>query len=65
MMVTQTDTAGLNFPQFLTPKTVEDHRTSPVNALGYLRVMFRVDNLEELLAGFLKLGAVMVGSSKL
>lgn len=61
MMVTPDGHSRLELSQFLTPKTVEDHRTSPVNALGYLRVMFRVDNLEELLGRLLKLGAVMVG----
>jgi predicted enzyme related to lactoylglutathione lyase len=40
---------------------VADHRNAPVNALGYLRVMFAVDDIDETLARLLKLGAQLVG----
>ncbi len=40
---------------------VDDHRNAPVNALGYLRVMFAVDDLDETLAGLRKYGAQLVG----
>lgn len=39
----------LELSRFLRPQTVEDHRTAPVNALGYLRVMFAVDDLDSTL----------------
>src|SRR5437773_1155774 len=37
----------LEISRFLTPRTVADHRNAPVNALGYLRVMFAVDDIDE------------------
>src|SRR5207344_3174647 len=49
MMVTPDGHSRLELSRFLAPNTIEDHRTAPVNSLGYLRVMFRVDNLDELL----------------
>src|SRR5690606_21069636 len=49
MVVTPDGHSRLELSQFLTPPTIADHRTAPVNALGYLRIMFRVDNLDELL----------------
>lgn len=61
MMVTPDGHSRLELSQFLTPQTIEDHRTAPVNALGYLRVMFRVDNLDELLVRLEKHGAKVVG----
>jgi len=47
--------------RFLTPAVVADHRNAPVNALGYLRVMFAVDDIDETLARFRKRGAQLVG----
>jgi predicted enzyme related to lactoylglutathione lyase len=47
--------------RFLTPPVVADHRNAPVNALGYLRVMFAVDDIDETLARLLKGGAQLVG----
>ena len=47
MMVTPDGHSRLEISRFITPKTVSDHRTAPVNSLGYLRVMFRVDNLDD------------------
>ena len=61
MMVTPDGHSRLELSQFLSPQTIADHRMSPVNALGYLRVMFRVDNLDELLVRLEKHGASVVG----
>ena len=61
MMVTPDGHSRLEISQFLKPDTIEDHRTAPVNALGYLRVMFAVDNIDEVLSRLYKLGATIVG----
>lgn len=61
MMVTPDGHSRLELSRFLAPQTIEDHRNVPVNALGYLRVMFRVDNLDELLVRLEKHGAKVVG----
>jgi catechol 2,3-dioxygenase-like lactoylglutathione lyase family enzyme len=61
MMVTPDGHSRLELSKFLTPKTISDHRTAPVNSLGYLRVMFRVDNLDELLKRLTKQGVEIVG----
>jgi catechol 2,3-dioxygenase-like lactoylglutathione lyase family enzyme len=61
MMVTPDGHSKLELSQFLTPATIEDHRKAPVNALGYLRVMFAVDNIDELVARLIKQGAELVG----
>ncbi len=61
MMVTPDGHSRLELSKFLTPATISDHRTAPVNSLGYLRIMFRVNNIEELLSRLLKLGAELVG----
>src|SRR3954454_21041703 len=46
--------------RFLEPAVVADHRTAPVNALGYLRVMFAVDDIDETLAQLREHGAELV-----
>lgn len=61
MMVTPDGHSRLELSRFLAPPVVADHRNAPVNALGYLRVMFAVDNLDETLARMLKHGAQLVG----
>ena len=61
MMVTPDGHSRLELSQFLTPQTIADHRNTPVNALGYLRILFRVDNLDELLIRLEKHGAKLVG----
>lgn len=61
MMVTPDGHSRLELSRFLTPPVVSDHRNAPVNSLGYLRVMFTVDNLDELLARLTGLGAELVG----
>ena len=47
--------------RFLTPSAVADHRNAPVNALGYLRVMFAVDDIDDTLARLRPHGAELVG----
>ena len=61
MMVTPDGHSRLEISRFLTPPAVADHRNAPVNALGYLRVMFTVDDIDETLARLRKLGAQLVG----
>jgi catechol 2,3-dioxygenase-like lactoylglutathione lyase family enzyme len=61
MMVTPDGHSRLELSRFLTPPVVADHRTAPVNALGYLRVMFAVDKLDDTLARLEKHGAQLVG----
>lgn len=61
MMITPDGHSRLELSQFHTPAPIADHRTAPVNALGYLRIMFRVDNLDELLSRLTKHGAELVG----
>lgn len=61
MMVTPDGHSRLELSRFLTPPTITDHRTAPVNSLGYLRIMFRVNNLDELLSRLTKHGAHLVG----
>jgi catechol 2,3-dioxygenase-like lactoylglutathione lyase family enzyme len=61
MMVTPDGHSRLEISRFLTPPVVADHRNTPVNALGYLRIMFTVDNLDETLIRLHKHGAQLVG----
>lgn len=61
MMVTPDGHSRLELSRFLTPTTISDHRTAPVNSLGYLRVMFSVDSIDDLVARLLKHGAELVG----
>ena len=61
MMVTPDGHSRLELSRFLSPPTIADHRTTPVNALGYLRVMFTVKNIDELLSRLIKHGAQLVG----
>jgi len=61
MMVTPDGHSRLELSKFLSPKIISDHRTAPVNSLGYLRVMFRVDNLDELLTRLEKKDVEIVG----
>jgi len=60
MMRTPDGHSRLELSRFLTPPTVADHRNEPVNALGYLRVMFAVDDLDDTLARLGKHGAQVV-----
>ena len=61
MMVTTDGHSRLEISRFLPPPAVADHRNAPVNALGYLRVMFTVDDIDGTLARLLKRGAQLVG----
>ena len=61
MMVTPDGHSRLELSRFLTPPTVADHRNAPVNALGYLRVMFTVEDLKETLARLEAHGAKLIG----
>ena len=51
----------IELSRFIRPATVADHRNAPVNALGYLRVMFAVDDIDETLGRLRKRGAQLVG----
>ena len=52
----------LELSRFLEPATVSDHRDAPVNALGYLRVMFAVDDIDDTLARLRRHGAQLVST---
>jgi catechol 2,3-dioxygenase-like lactoylglutathione lyase family enzyme len=52
----------IELSRYLEPAVIEDHRTAPVNALGYLRVMFAVDDIDETLSRLRKHGAELVSS---
>jgi len=61
MLRTPDGHSRLELSRFLAPPVAADHRTAPVNALGYLRVMFAVDDLDDTLARLIKRGAELVG----
>lgn len=62
MMRTPDGHGRLELSRFLTPPVVGDHRNAPVNALGYLRVMFEVDDIDDTLARLRTHGAQLVSS---
>jgi catechol 2,3-dioxygenase-like lactoylglutathione lyase family enzyme len=62
MMRTPDGHGRLELSRFLAPQVVADHRNAPVNALGYLRVMFTVDDIDETLDRLRKRGAQLVSS---
>lgn len=61
MMRTPDGHSRLELSRFLEPAVIADHRKAPVNALGYLRVMFAVDDIDETLARLRERGAQLVG----
>ena len=61
MMVTPDGHSRLELSKFLTPSTIADHRNAPVNSLGYLRVMFAVKDIDEMVTRLSKHGAQLVG----
>ena len=61
MMRTPDGHSRLELSRFLTPPVVADHRNAPVNSLGYLRVMFAVDDVDETVARLRTHGAELVG----
>jgi catechol 2,3-dioxygenase-like lactoylglutathione lyase family enzyme len=61
MLRTPDGHSRLELSRFLAPAVAADHRSAPVNALGYLRVMFAVEDIDDTLARLRKLGAQLVG----
>lgn len=61
MMVTPDGHSRLELSRFIRPEPISDHRNAPVNSLGYLRVMFRVDHLDELVTRLVRNGATLEG----
>jgi catechol 2,3-dioxygenase-like lactoylglutathione lyase family enzyme len=61
MMVTPDGHSRLEISRFLAPSVVADHRNAPVNALGYLRVMFAVTDINDTIARLKKHGAELIG----
>src|SRR5215831_18190523 len=62
MMRTPNGQTRLELSRFLAPPVVADHRNAPVNALGYLRVMFAVDDIDDTLDRLAAHGAGLVSS---
>ena len=62
MMRTPDGHGRLELSRFLKPPAISDHRNAPVNALGYLRVMFTVDDIDDTIARLRKRGAQLVSS---
>lgn len=60
MMITPDGHSKLELSRFTAPPITSDHRRAPVNALGYLRVMFTVEDLDQTLARLYPLGAELV-----
>lgn len=61
MMRTPDGQSRIELSRFIRPAPIADHRSAPVNALGYLRVMFAVDDLDGTLKRLLAMGAVIAG----
>lgn len=61
MMVTPDGNSRLELSRFLAPAVVADHRNAPVNALGYLRVMFTVEDIDDMVFRLCNHGAQLVG----
>lgn len=61
MMVTPDGHSRLELSRFVNPPVVADHRKAPVNAFGYLRSMFTVSDIDEVLTRLRKRGAQLVG----
>lgn len=62
MMRTPDGHGRLELSRFLAPEVIADHRKAPVNSLGYLRVMFEVDDIDDTLARSMKAGAELVST---
>ena len=61
MMVTPDGHSRLELSKFITPPVISDHRTAPVNSLGYLRAMFTVEDIDEMVSRLTRHGAQLVG----
>jgi len=60
MMVTPDGHSRLELCRYITPPPAEDHRGAPVNALGYLRSMFTVEDIDDTVSRLQKHGAELV-----
>ena len=60
MMVTPDGNSRLELSRFINPEVIADHRNAPVNALGYLRVMFAVADIDDTLKRLYRHGATLV-----
>ena len=60
MMVTPDGHSRLELSRFVHPAVVSDHQTAPVNSLGYLRLMFTVEDIDEMVSRLTKHGATLV-----
>lgn len=61
MMITPDGHSRIELSRFLSPPTISDHRAAPVNSLGYLRVMFTVEDIDEMVVRLSSHGAQLVG----
>lgn len=61
MMVTPDGNSRIELCRYIRPEVVSDHRTAPVNAFGYLRIMFNVTNIDALVEKLIEHGATLVG----
>jgi catechol 2,3-dioxygenase-like lactoylglutathione lyase family enzyme len=61
MMVTPDGHSRLELSRFLRPAVIADHRNAPVNSLGYLRAMFTVEDVDDLVARLSNVGGKLVG----
>lgn len=61
MMVTPDGHSRIELSKFISPEIISDHRNAPVNALGYLRMMFTVEDIEEMVGRLINHGAKLVG----
>lgn len=61
MMVTPDGHSRLEIARFLNPSVISDHRSAPVNSLGYLRIMFTVEDIDEMVSRLIRHGAQLVG----
>ncbi|MBC6112356.1 VOC family protein [Pedobacter sp. CCM 8938] len=61
MMITPDGHSRIELSKFITPPTVSDHRNAPVNALGYLRAMFTVEDIDEMVSRLIEQGSQLVG----
>ena len=61
MLVTPDGHSRLELSRFISPAIISDHRTAPVNSLGYLRIMFNVEDIDELVSRLIKNGSELVG----
>ena len=61
MMVTPDGHSRLEISRFIEPAVISDHRMAPVNALGYLRIMFTVQDIDEMINRLSRHGAKLVG----